>query len=83
MLQYIKQSQQAHEAAASDAAQQGTLVVSIAVVAHPQRVVLATGSCIYLAEVCSCIFHSVVCLAWEPFLILRQVSWYAVCLPSS
>jgi hypothetical protein len=29
----------------------GLLSVCIAVVAHPQRVILATGSCIYVAEV--------------------------------
>lgn len=27
--------------------------VSLCVVSHPQRLVLATGSCIYVSEVCS------------------------------
>jgi hypothetical protein len=37
--------------AADHAQHNGLLSVSIAVVSHPQRVILATGSCIYVAEV--------------------------------
>jgi hypothetical protein len=52
-LQNTAPSKYTHDAAQADAAQLGEFVVSIAVVSHPQRVVLAIGSCIYVAEVCA------------------------------